>query len=330
MSDHRRAGVLAVAVASIALLVSPLGVLAQDASERPIGISRAGRVRRSGRVAPRHPPLVSEACQAAAIDGELTNPGRFTVSTDNPAYFPWFDGDVPADSEWGSEGKFPPSGQGFESAIAYAVAGALGFTADQVDWIAQPEWGLAIKPGDKDYDIHLGQVEYRPKRAERVDFSDSYFDVNQSIVAMVGTPITEVTDLAGLKGYTLGAATGTTSLDLIESVIQPDAQIKAYRSNAAAVKALKNGQLDGLVVDLPTAFYMRDVQLNDFGTPEAEAAVVGQIASDVQGYFGMVLQKDSPLTACVNEALAVMKANGTWQGIYDTAISQMNDAPFLQ
>jgi polar amino acid transport system substrate-binding protein len=96
------------------------------------------------------------------------------------------------------------------------------------------------------------------------------------------------------------------------------------------VKALKNGQLDGLVADLPSAFYMRDVQLNDFDTPEAEAQIVGQIASDVQGYFGLVLQKSSPLTACVNEALAVIKANGTWQQVYDTYISQMNDAPFLQ
>jgi polar amino acid transport system substrate-binding protein len=315
--NRRRLSVIAAGMVSLAVLASPLAALGQDTSMAP-----------AESAAP--PQLVSEACQAPAIDGILKNPGRFTISTDNPAYFPWFDGAVPEGSDWGSEGRYPPSGQGFESAVAYAIAGALGFTPDQVDWIGQPEWGLAIKPGDKDYDIHLGQVEYRPKRAERVDFSDSYFDVNQAVVAMVGNPITEVTDLAGLKPFTLGAATGTTSLDLLENVIQPDGEFKAYRNNAGAVKALKNGQIDGLVVDLPSAFFVRDVQVNDFDTPEPEGAIVGQIATDVQGYFGLVLQKDSPLTACVNEALAVIKADGTWQDIYDTAISQMNDAPFLQ
>ncbi len=324
MSEQRRRVSLAAAAAvSLALLASPLTALAQDASAAPDGSMAPAES-----TAPAQ--LVGEACQAAAIDGLLANPGRLTISTDNPAYFPWFSGTVPEGSDWASFGGYPPSGEGFEGAVAYAVAGALGFSPDQVDWIGQPEWGLAIKPGEKDFDFHLGQVEYRPKRAERVDFSDSYFDVNQAIVAMVGNPIADVTDLAGLKSFDLGAATGTTSLDLLENVIQPDTEVRAYRNNAGAVKALKNGQVDGLVVDLPTAFYMRDVQLNDFDTPEAEAAVVGQIASETQGYFAMVLEKDSPLTACVNEALAVIKANGTWQQIYDTAISQMNDAPFLQ
>jgi polar amino acid transport system substrate-binding protein len=307
---------------SLAQSPSPSAATEPGASPEPAGSPSASTVPAV--------TLVSEACQAAAIDPNLKDSGRFTVSTDNPAFFPWFDGAVPEGSEWGTLGYYPPSGDGFESAIAYAVAAALGFTPDQVDWIPQAEFGLAFKPGEKDFDIHLGQVEYRPKRAERVDFSDSYFDVNQGIVALAGTPITEVTDLAGLKAFTLGAATATTSLELIETVIQPDVEPKVYRNNNAAVRALKNGQVDGLVVDLPTAFYMRDVQVNDFDTPEAEGAVLGQIATEVQSYFGILLQKDSPLTACINEALAVIKANGTWQAIYDSEISEVNDAPFLE
>jgi polar amino acid transport system substrate-binding protein len=273
---------------------------------------------------------VSEACQAANLGDVLKNPGRLTLSTDNPAYFPWWAGEVPEGSEWADYGGFPPSGEGFEGALAYALAEALGFTADQVDWIGQPSFGLAFAPGEKEFDFHLSQISYLDERAAAVDFSDSYFDVQQAVVAMADNPINEVTTLAELKDFQLGAAVGTTSLIVAEDVIQPNTEVKVYDDNSAGKFALENGQIDGLVVDTPTAFYIRDAELEDFDTPEAEGAVIGQIATPTGEYFGIVLEKGSPLTACVNEALAAVKASGRYQEIFDTWIRDANDAPDLQ
>lgn len=330
MSDHRRrVGVLAAGAASIALLVSPLAITAQDTSPEPAGSAAAVE---SAAPAESAAPisLVSEACQAAAIDGSLKNSGRFTVSTDNPAFPPWWAGEVPEGSDWASFGGFPPSGEGYESAMAYAIAAAMGFTPDQVDWIGQSAFGLAFRPGAKDFDMHLGQVSFRPRRAERVDFSVSYFDVNQGIVALADNPINEAETLADLKSFRLGAPTGTTSFEIIETVIAPTTNIRAFRDVAGGTRALANGRIDGLVVDLPTAFYIRDAELEDFDTPEPEGSVVGQLSAQTSEHFGVVLEKDSPLTACVDEAIALLKADGTWQAIYDHWISESNDAPFFE
>jgi polar amino acid transport system substrate-binding protein len=319
MSDQRRRmGVLAAGAVSVALLSSPAASLAQD--EPSPAASRPAEA----------PAAVSEACQAASLGDILKNEGRLTLSTDNPAFFPWWAGAVPEGSEWADFGGFPPSGEGFEGAIAYAVAEALGFAADEVDWIGQPTFGLAFAPGEKDFDFHLGQVSYREERAEAVDFSDSYFDVQQAIVAMADNPINDVTTIEELKGFQLGAPVGTTSLIIVEDVVQPDAETKVYDDISAGKFALENGQIDGLVVDTPTAFYIRDAELEDFDTPDPEGAVIGQIVTDSEEYFGIVLDKDSPLTTCVNEALAAIKASGRYQEIYDTWISDANDAPDLQ
>lgn len=280
-------------------------------------------------------PAVSEACMAANLT--LKNPGRLTLSTDNPAYPPWWGGDpeiqYPNEPEGGSgwELSDPYSGEGYESATAYAVAEALGFTADQVDWIPNVQFELAFRPGPKAFDFHLAQVSIRPRRAEAVDFSESYFDANQSIIAMSPNPINGVTTIEGLKDFKLGAATGTTSFELIESVIGPNVEPSVFNDNNDAVRALRNGQVDGLVVDLQTAFYMRDAQLEDFDTPKPEATVVGQFDVSAQAdQMGLVLEKGSPLTACVNEALAVIEADGTLQAIYDEWISTGQEIPIFE
>ena len=308
MSDNRRrASVLALGAASLALIASPLAVLAQDDEMRA---------------------TVSEACQAANLDDALQNSGRLTVSTDNPAFYPWWAGSVPEGSDWADFAGYPPSGEGFESGIAYAVAEALGFSADQVDWIGQPSFGLAFAPGDKDFDFHLGQVSYREERAEVVDFSDSYFDAQQAVVAMYGTPITEVTTLEELKDFQLGAPVGTTSLLVVEDFLQPNVELKVYDDVTAGKFALQNGQIDGLVVDTPTGFYIRDAELEDWDTPDPEGYIVGEIVTDTAEYFGLVLDKDSALTGCVNEALAAVKESGQYDEIYAAWIS--TDAPQLQ
>ena len=279
---------------------------------------------------------VSEQCQAANLTG-LKNPGRLTLSTDTPAFPPWWGGDpdtqYPNEPEGGSgwEGGDPYSQEGYEGAVAYAVAEALGFTPDMVDWVQNVDFALAFAPGEKPFDFHLAQISIRPRRAEAVDFSQTYLDANQAILALTPNPIVGTTTIEGLKDFRLGAQTGTTSFELIEGVIAPSTEVSVYNDNTAALQALQNGQIDGLVVDSNTAIFMRDAILEDFGTPEPEATVVGQFDdSDQVDEVGIVLELDSPLTECVNEALDVIKANGTLDAIYEEWISAGQEIPFFE
>jgi len=285
------------------------------------------------------PAVIGPECAKDALT--LKNPGRLTLSTDNPAYPPWWsDEGKPANNDW--EFGYPPNGKGYEGATAAAIAAALGFTPADTDWIANTVFENAFAPGPKPFDFHLAQISIRPERAQAVDFSDSYFDSHQAILAMtypVGAapdpsagpdaasglptnPILGVTTIAGLKPFKLGAAANTTSAALIEDVIQPTSEASVVNDNATALQALQNGQIDGLVVDVQTAIYMRDAQLENFGTPWPEATVAGQFSELAQeNQMGIVLEKGSALTKCVNEAIAVIKANGTLQSIYDQWIS---------
>jgi polar amino acid transport system substrate-binding protein len=280
-------------------------------------------------------PTLSASCQKDQL--ALKNPPRLTLSTDIPAYPPWWGGDpatqYPHEPEGAPEWELsdPYSMEGYEAATAYAVAEALGFAPEEVDWTPNTVFAAAFAPGEKPFDFHLAQISIRPKRAEAVDFSAPYFDANQSILALTPNPITAATTTAELQAFRLGAASNTTSFDLIEDVIQPTADASVYDDNAGALQALQNGQIDGLVVDLQTAFFMRDAQLEDFDTPEPEATVVGQFAVSAQtDQMGMVLEKDSPLTACVDEALAIIKADGTLDAIYEEWISTGQEIPFFE
>lgn len=302
---RRRVGVLAAGAATVALVATPLAAVAQDEAM----------------------VAVSEECQAANLDGILKNPGRLTISTDNPGYYPWYDGDVPEGSEWASYGGYPPSGEGFESAMAYAIAAQLGFAADQVDWIGQAEFGLAFAPGGKDFDFHLGQVTITDERAQAVDFSEPYYEATQSVVAIAGTPITEVTTLEELKDYQLGAPGNTTSFRIIEDVIQPNVEPKAPPDVATGTQQLANGQIDGLVVDTPSGFYIRDGIL-PWEPYEMEGVIVGQVTEVGDEAFGAVLEKDSAFTACLDEAIAAVRASDQYQQILDAWIA--GDAPVLQ
>jgi polar amino acid transport system substrate-binding protein len=268
------------------------------------------------------------------------NTGRLTLSTDIPAYPPWWGGDAatqypnePADGSAWSSSQFsaePYSGEGFEGATAYAIAAAMGFTADKVDWVANPVFEQAFAPGPKPFDFHMAQISIRPERAQAVTFSDPYFDSNQSLLALTPNAITGATTLADLKAYKLGAAANTTSFQLIDEVIQPTAEAQVYNDNAAALLALQNGQIDGLIVDLSTAFYMRDAELEDFDTPDPEGTIVGQFGPPAQpDEVAAVLELDNPLVGCVNQAIAEIKADGTLQGILDEWINTGQDVPFF-
>lgn len=268
-------------------------------------------------------PTLSDACSFDQL--QTKTEGRLLIGADNPAYPPWFGGTPADDSDW--QISDPYSGEGFESGIAYAVAETLGFSPDLVDWKHVP-FVKSFAPGEKPFDLYITQVSIRPKRAKAVDFSAPYYEFNQVVLALTGSPITQAKSLADLKAYRLGAQTSTTSLDTILEIVQPDQEPRVYPDNDKALRGLQNGQIDGLVVDLPTAFYMRDAQLEDWDTPDPEGTIVGQFPlRGTPEALGIVLQKDSPLTACVDEALAIVKADGRWQAIYDATIGASASTP---
>ncbi len=243
-----------------------------------------------------------------------------TIGADNPAFPPWFGG-AEKTKPW--KVSDPYSGKGYEAAVAYAVAKQLGFSKAQVKWTVTP-FNNSFRPGKKSFDFYITQVSYNPQRAKAVDFSKSYYFVNQSVVGRKGKPIASVRSINGLKKYKLGAQVGTTSYDYIVNQIKPTSSPKVYDTNDAAVQALKNGQIDGLVVDLPTAFYVTAVQVPD-------GKVIGQFAAKGnKERFGLVLQKGSTLTPCVNKALDRLWANGTIKTLQRIWLARATGAPVLK
>jgi polar amino acid transport system substrate-binding protein len=267
------------------------------------------------------PAPTDDACAAANLD--TFAPGVLTIATSEPAFPPYFaiEDPIPDGSTW-TLGQ-PPNGMGLESATAYAVAQRLGFTNDNVAWVVG-DFNTVIQPGDKDFDFFIAQVSYSAERAEVVDLSDGYFDNNQAVVATKGTDITKVTTVAGLKPFKFGAQVGTTSLAYILEQIAPTEEPSVYDSNDAAVQALDAGQIDAIVADLPTTFYMRDAQLENGQIVGSLPAVAGV---EVE-HFSILLDKGSALTPCVNAALASMKEDGTLAGIVEAWITSQG-APEL-
>jgi polar amino acid transport system substrate-binding protein len=261
-------------------------------------------------------PANASAC-VQQNQGSFVNAGQLTIGTDNPAYPPYFaGGETDAHSEW----KFndPYTGKGFEDAVAYEVADRMGFSKDQVQWTVAP-FGQTYKPGPKNYDFAIEQISYSAKRAEAVDFSESYYDVNQSLVSVKGNPITSAKSIADLKDYSIATQIGTTSYDFIQNVIQPNNEPGAYNSLADSVAALNAGQVDAIVVDLPTALIMTD----PFVQEVENGVVVGQFETAAAGeHFGMTFTKGSPLVACVNQALEEMKSDGTLQDFQTSWLSE--------
>jgi polar amino acid transport system substrate-binding protein len=231
----------------------------------------------------------------------LIEDGVLTIGADNPAFPPWFGG-AEKTKPW--KVSDPYSGKGYESAVAYAVARQLGFAKSDVKWTVVP-FSNSYRPGKKPFDFYITQVSYSPARAKAVDFSKSYYFVNQAVVGRKGTPIAKVRSIAGLKPFKLGAQVGTTSYSYIVDHIKPSSSPLVYDTNDAAVQALKNGQIDGIVVDLPTAFYVTAVQVPD-------GVIVGKLPTKgTKERFGMVFQKGNPLKTCVDKSLNRLWRNGT-------------------
>jgi polar amino acid transport system substrate-binding protein len=257
------------------------------------------------------------SCEKADLN--LVNEGQLTIGTDNPAYPPWFGGEEKA--PW--KVSDPRSGEGFESAVAYAVAEELGFSKDEVEWVVVP-FNTAFAPGAKKFDFDINQISFKPERAKAVAFSESYYDVNQAIVVVNDTEIASADSVADLKPYELGAQLGTTSYDYIVKNIKPSKQPAVYDTNDGAVQALKNKQIDGLVVDLPTAFYVTAAQVEN-------SKILGQFPSVGGGeHFGMVFEKGNSLVRCVNEALSNLRADGALEELQDQWLSKVAGAPVLK
>jgi len=249
----------------------------------------------------------STAAGPAAIPGcapgslNLIEDGVLTIGTDNPAFPPWYGGGEKT-KPW--KLSDPYSGKGYESAVAYSVARQLGFAKSAVKWTVVP-FANSYRPGNKPFDFDINQISFSPARAKAVDFSKSYYFVNQTVVGRKGKPIAKVRSIAGLRSYKLGAQLGTTSYSYIVDRIKPSSSPLVYDTNDAAVQALKNGQIDGIVVDLPTAFYVTAVQVPD-------GVIVGKLPTfGSKERFGMVFEKGNSLRRCVDKALDRLWRNGT-------------------
>jgi polar amino acid transport system substrate-binding protein len=241
-------------------------------------------------------PSASPSATVAAADCtkdklQTLTPGTLTIGTDKPAYPPYF------------EGNDPSNGKGFESAVAYAVAENLGFAKDEVKWVTVP-FNKSYAPGEKDFDFDINQISITPNRQKAVDFSDGYYTVNQTVVAPKDSPIADATTIDELKKAKLGAQVGTTSLDFINDVVQPEQEPMVYNDTNDAKSAMEAGQIDGVVVDLPTAYYVTSVEFKD-------AKIVGLFDSEEGGeQFGLLFAKGNPLVSCVNLALGELKDSG--------------------
>ena len=247
---------------------------------------------------------------AECASGKTVTDGTLTIATGEPAFPPYIINDAT-----------PEDGQGFEAAVAMAVATELGFDAANVTWI-RTGFDDAIAPGPKDFDFNLQQFTITPERSAVVTFSQGYYTASQAIFGLADSPAASATTLADLKGLKIGVAAATTSVTYVEDVIQPDSEPFIFNDNAAAKQALEDQQIDAIVSDLPTALYITAVEIE--GT-----TVFGQIEGSGTDEFGLLMSKDNPIATCVDVALATLKASGELEQITTTWMSDYLDAPVI-
>lgn len=255
------------------------------------------------------PGSSSSNAAAAGSCSATKTAGKLTVATDSPAYDPWFSNDDPT------------NGKGYESAVAYAVAKKMGFEASQVRWVKEG-FNSSYAPGKKNFDFDINEISITPDRAEVVDFSHGYYSTNQAILTL-RSQASKASSLAGLKTLKLGAQTGTTSLTALRNDVAPTQTPLIFGTSDIAVRQLLNKQVDGIIVDLPTAFYLASSQ--------SGLTVAGQfVPSGEQEQFGLLLQKGSALTSCVNQAIDALKADGTLAALQNTWLSTTVKVPVLK
>lgn len=253
----------------------------------------------------------SPAPSASADVKQLTvTPGKLTIATGNPAYSPWVEDDK------------PEAGEGFEAAVAYAVADKLGFAKEDVVW-ERTTFDEAITPGAKDWDFNVQQFSITEERQRAVDFSSPYYITTQAVLTYAGSEVADATTIAALKEAKFGVAIGTTSQAALTGLIAPTTEPGIFNSNEDAVQALKSKQVDALIVDLPTALYLAAAEIDN-------GKIIGQLSDSTGGdEFGLVLQKGSALTAPVSAAVDALRADGTLATLEQTWLSESISVPVL-
>jgi polar amino acid transport system substrate-binding protein len=284
-------------------LLAPVSVLA---------LLTAGAACAPAEEEPEQSGQTAAADECAVEDLPLVADGVLTVGTDSPAYEPWFVDDDPT------------NGKGYESAVAFAIAEEMGFSADQVEWVTVP-FNNSYKPGEKNFDFDINQISVTPEREEAVDFSDGYYSAAQAIIALKDNPAAQIGSVADLADLKIGAQTGTTSLTAIREVIQPDQEPLVFQNTNNAKQAMLNGQVDAIVADLPTAFYVSAVEIPG-------STLVGQFQYDSgePEEFGLLFEQGNELLPCVNRAIATLKDDGTLDDLEQEWLSDVVSVPALQ
>jgi len=256
-------------------------------------------------------PASAGADECATDSLPVLSKGKLTVATDSPAYEPWF-----VDND-------PTNGKGYESAVTYAVAEQLGFSKDQVEWVTVP-FNTSYAPGAKKFDFDVNQISITPERQKVVDFSDGYYSAAQAVITLKDSDVSKVASIADLADYRLGAQTGTTSLTAIRDVVKPDSDPLVFEDTNAAKQALLNDQVDAILADLPTAFYISSVEIPG-------SSIVGQfqVEGGDQEEFGLLFEKGSDLVPCVDGALAALTEDGTIADLQQQWLSDVVDVPAL-
>jgi len=254
----------------------------------------------------------ASADECAVADLPLVKDGVLTVGTDSPAYEPWF-----VDND-------PSNGEGFESAVAYAIAEEMGFAADEVEWVTVP-FNNSYKPGAKNFDFDINQISVNPEREKSVDFSDGYYSAAQAVIVLEDSPAAAATSLADLAKFKIGAQTGTTSLTAIRDVIKPEQDPLVFQNTNNAKQAMLNGQVDAIIADLPTAFYISAAEIED-------STLLGQFQYDgaEPEEFGLLFEQGNELLPCVNRALAALKEDGTLADLEQKWLSDVVSVPELK
>jgi polar amino acid transport system substrate-binding protein len=288
------------AMAAIAMLAASAG-LAGCASEGSSSTAASGTSSSASAVA--------ASCGNSAIQDQLFAKGQLTVATDKPVYPPWF------------ANNKPTNGQGYESAVAYAIAAQLGFKPSQVTWAYEP-FDSSYAPGPKKFDFDVNEISYSTQRAQAVTFSDSYYDVQQALVALKSSPIVTKHSPADLKTYVYGDQVGTTSLQFINSQIKPSQTPKVFETLNDVKQALQTKQIAALVTDTPTAQFISSSEIPG-------SVMVAQFPSTGE-HYGLLFEKGNPLVTCVNKALATLKSNGTLAKLTTQYLKIYTSVPTIQ
>lgn len=251
----------------------------------------------------------ANAAECTPSTMETHKEGVLTVATDKPAYPPYFENDE------------PENGEGFESAVAYAIGKQLGYPKSKIEWTVE-SFDSSYAPGPKNFDFDVNEISITPTREKAVDFSVPYYSANQAVVALEGTEAAKAKSLAELKDTKIGVQLNTTSLSAVNEEIEPSSKPEVFNSSGDVVTALKNGQVEAVVIDLPTALYLTAAQVEN-------ATIVGQFGKAEGEEWGALLAKESPLTECVSGAIEALKESGELEKITQRWMSQAAEAPEL-